>query len=157
VEIWSSGPDDIYYFPLDQCAVGRLFAVLGVPSSGVTLPTDVERNDIAHVLSLHVPGVKIVTTKKRRQARRYVGADGVEIQIELAEIVTPEIVRSIAFESVVAKSSDGTSTLKSGSLEADTAAIQDLVRNSGLSEPCCVVLNYVQALAFWAVGGKIPV
>ncbi len=145
--LWMESPAEDYDLPLDEAALVRALAALGVTSSPPTASSPMHAAPLLAWLTGVVEELCIVEVRKVR--RTFVWDEGpVPVLVELAEIESPEPVRSIGVEDAAGLRAD-----------ADPARVT-LARRS-VSEAATVfggglrALTYPEAVAIWARGGVV--
>ena len=145
--LWMESPAEEYDLPLDDVALARTLAALGVDPShrGPSTPTH------AAALLVWLVGVvealRLVEVRKLR--RTFVWDRGtVPVLVELAEIERPERTRSVGIEDMAR-------------LQAEAPSERLMLAQRGVSEAATVfggglrVLSYPEAVAIWARGGSV--
>ena len=149
LEQWAESPEDIFRFPLDEAGwdalaktLAKVDVTLGPYPSGVA---DAERT----LAWLKKAGVRVVTVNKRREGRLWRGAHG-PVKVEWACIRSPQATISIGLETWD-EDPHGEGLPDEQAKEDILAALEAL----GLNKEPLKAMNYVDAVAVWALGGKL--
>jgi hypothetical protein len=136
LERWMENPGENHPFPLSRAVLSTLAAGLGVSLPGAS---PLGREELLALLRRTAPPVQTVRVTKVRWQREWppVLPDGEEgVMVELAEVTSPERIFSVGLE----HTDRGRLVQALGALRLDLHLRR---------------LSYVQAISFWARGGRI--
>ncbi len=97
-ELWEEGKHLKYKFPLDRSVIDLLESDLCVKAPEVFSSGCNNIDDLTYGISLFMPPIKCIKIKKHR-SRCLFSFDSIPIQLEIADILAPIKVTSIAMES----------------------------------------------------------
>jgi hypothetical protein len=149
LEQWAENPEDIYRFPLDRAGWEALAGTLA--TAGLALGAyPAGPVDAGMILAeLERLGARTITVHKQRASRLWQGPNG-QVKVEWACILSPQPVITIGLETW--ETDAGGPGLSDEAAKVDIrAAIQAL----GLHDEPLKAMNYVEAVAVWASGGRI--
>ena len=149
LEQWAEKPEDVYRFPLDEPGWEALAGTLA--TANVTLgPYPPGKADAETTRArLEAVGAKTVTVDKVRQSSLWQGPHG-KVKVEWTCISSPQAVISIGLETW-AEDAGGQGLPDREAKEDLLTAIKEL----GLRDEPLRALNYVDAIAVWAVGDRV--
>lgn len=149
LEKWAENQEDIFKFPLDEAgweALAETLTTVNVtlgpyPSGGADAETTLAR--------LKKAEARTVTVNKLRESRLWQGPNG-QVKVEWACISSPQAIISIGLETWD-EYPEGQGLSDEQAKEDILAAIKEL----GLDNEPLSAMNYLDAVAAWASGGKI--
>jgi len=146
VEKWEENPNEIFKFPLSQSGWTKLQTTLA--ESGIEIPaypSDPDREKTLDIVKQ--TGCKTVRVCKKRDTRLF-EQKNIPIQIEWTVITEPQSILSIGLENI---NDDYNNTSDKQAIKA----IQQALYTIDLVEEPLSTMNYMEAIAKWAVGNKI--
>ncbi len=149
LEQWVENPEDIFGFPLNEAGWDTLAETLAAVN--VTLgpyPSGVADAETT-LARLKKAGARTVTVNKLRESRLWQGPNG-QVKVERACISWPQAIISIGLETWD-EDPEGQGLPDEQAKEDIWAAIKEL----GLGNEPLSAMNYVDAVAVWASGGRI--
>ncbi len=147
-ELWREDPAQYVSFPLTRQSWGFLAEEL--VAAGYTLAPypDGPADCASLIAALKFAGCPLIRVLKRREIRLWQGADG-RVLVEMTLIKKPQPIFSIALETVALP--DGACVTAEQAEESLTTVIAAL----GLQRQPLQAMNYLDALAVWADGGRL--
>lgn len=147
-ELWQEDPAEYVSFPLTPQSWHSLAAELA--PAGMTLAPypDGPADRASLIAALELAGCPLIAVLKRREIRLWQGASGL-VLVEMTLIKKPQPIFSIALETVARPGGESVTGEQAG--ESLTAAIDAL----GLERQPLRAMNYLDALAVWADGGRL--
>ena len=149
LEQWAEDDEEIFEFPLNEAGWDALveeFAKVDV-TLGSYRSEEADREMI--LAQVNKAGVNLVCVNKLRESRLWQGPNG-KVKVEWACISSPQAIISIGLETW-GEDPEGQGLPDEQAKEDIWAAIKEL----GLGNEPLRVMNYVDAVAVWASGGKI--
>jgi hypothetical protein len=149
LEQWAENPEDVFRFPLDRTGWDTLARTLAKvdlalgPYPGGTVDAETALAELEKV------GVRTVSVHKLRESKIWRGPNGL-VNVEWACIRLPQVLITIGLETWD-QDPEGPGLPDEQAKKDIRAAIQAL----GLEDEPLQALNYVEAVAVWASGGKI--
>jgi len=149
LEQWAEKQEDIYKFPLNKDAWGKLSQTLA--GAGLTLGSYPSGTVDAQmtVAELKRVGARIVTVNKLREARLWKGPHG-SVKVEWACIFAPQAIITIGLETW-----DEGPEVPGLPDEEAKEDIRAAILALGLDDEPLRVLNYVDAVRIWTSRGRV--
>lgn len=146
-EKWFENPEELFDFPLNNRAWGRLSEMLKTVNINLSeKPVDELTRERATNL-LKSAGCKTVLVKKDREAKMWQAPNGI-VKVEWTCITEPQPMISIGLENW---EEDTTKEIPDTEAKADLAAA---VHTLELNCEALKIMNYMEAVQLWAGGGK---